>query len=135
MKKSDVLRYLPNVKLLATEARSKAKESTRLAKEAEKARLISDKLSGVTLYEGFPLIVVSHDQGFEVHSGCDEIKRSSYVETNSFQEGLYVVTNYSNSPGSTDGVRVSGRHKRPAALRLAKDYVAGVTPKASRQGI
>lgn len=122
MKKRNVLKYLPQVKTLGKEAKTKMKQGLRLMKEADESREIADTLKGVTLFKGFPVKTVTYSGGVEILSGCDDVKRSAYVQKTGTNRCR--VTTYRNDGSDIDGTPVEGEHKYTKAIRLAKEFVA-----------
>lgn len=123
MKKTDVIKHLPNTKKLWKEAQKKIRDGMRLIKEGRQTMKLCDILYGVTLYDGFPIRIITHlsSGGFGVYSGCDEVTRWGFVSKNNKK---YTVTVYHRDDTNEDGIPIPGAFTKSKALLIAKEYVS-----------
>lgn len=143
MRKAAVLKHLPNLKNYRKELKQKIALIGKLDRETEDLENILTDLEGVTVHNDFPLALIDNNiepPGVEVFSACDDTTRYAYASRDSDAHDTperWRATGYKEE-GATDGrVLVEGA-TRLAAVRAAKDYVAGtksvVVAKATSTG-
>jgi len=130
MRKSAVIKHLPNLKQYRKDLKAKQALATKLDREIGELDTITFELDGVSLHQDFPIMVVDAASGnspdVEIFSACDESNRYAYVSRDS-QEGQtperWRATGYKEEGSTEARVLIEGA-SRLAAVRAGKDYVA-----------
>jgi hypothetical protein len=119
MKKSQILKLVPQAKELKKSLKAAEKALVKAEKELSAIEQQVDAIEGVTVENGFPFQIACLESGnVEVFSACDEVSRFATVTGD--LDGTASVFGYFDVGQQTD----LGTFGRKDALALAKHFVA-----------
>jgi hypothetical protein len=134
MRKTVVMKYLPQKKELTERFRQMEREESRLYKEAD--RIASerqklgetlDEIQNLTVFNDFPIDTIEASDGSaEIWAGCDDVTR--YARASQYGDQWAVQGHRDESAEGTDLGMFRTRNK---ALAAAKHYVSTGKPLAT----
>lgn len=119
MKKSQIVKLVPQAKTLRQDLKKAQKALLTAQKAYNTLEEKVDAIDGVTLYNGFPVRVAADETTIEVHSAADEVTR--YASLAQEDETTWEVYGYYE--GRDESVSL-GIFPRKTALEYAQNFVA-----------
>lgn len=119
MKKSQIVKLVPQAKTLRKELKSAEKARDAATKAFNKLEEQVDAIDGVTLYNGFPVRITDDGSTIEVHSAADEVSR--FASLSAEDEKSWGVYGYHDGHDETVSL---GIFPRKTALEYASNFVA-----------
>lgn len=123
MRKNKMVELFPQRREMKKTLKAKQKDLQKLTKEVYELEDNLYDLDGVTLFDNFPLRVVSNDDSdVDIFSACDEVERQAHVELRSENQWLAFGSD-PRKEGFTEHSLGEFR-TRSAAVKAASLYVS-----------